>query len=79
MISCQEAVRQLWEYLDNALDRDEKEHVDQHLALCQRCCGEAEFTEALRRMLRSSSAPHLPPEVEGHLVGFLRSLEEDAR
>ncbi len=79
MISCQEAVRQLWEYLENDVDAAQRADIDGHLALCRRCCGEAEFTDELRRMLRSSSDPHLPPEVEGHLVGFLELLEGDAR
>ncbi len=79
MISCQEAVRQLWEYLGNDLDAADRAEVDGHLALCRRCCGEAEFTDELRRVLRSSSGPHLPSDVEGHLVGFLESLERDTR
>ncbi len=79
MISCQEAVRRLWEYLENDLDAGEREDVDGHLALCRRCCGEAEFTAELGQMLRSSSSPHLPHEVEAHLVGFLQSLEEEDR
>lgn len=79
VISCQEAVRQLWEYLDNDLDADHRALVDRHLALCRRCCGEAEFTEALRGMLRSSTGPSLPPQVEGDLVRFLRALEGEMR
>lgn len=75
MISCQEAVRRLWEYLDNDLDTGDRLLVERHLTLCRRCCGEAEFTDALREMLRSSAGPHLPADVEGHMVGFLRSLE----
>ncbi|HWI02922.1 MAG TPA: zf-HC2 domain-containing protein [Acidimicrobiales bacterium] len=75
MISCQEAVRKLWEYLENDVDAAQRADLDGHLALCRRCCGEAEFTDELRQMLRSSSGPHLPPGVEGHLVAFLDSFE----
>jgi anti-sigma factor (TIGR02949 family) len=78
VISCDEAVRQLWEYLDHDLDDEDRERVDGHLALCRRCCGEAEFTEALRELLRSSASPDLPPEVETHLTGFLDSLDQEA-
>lgn len=74
MISCSEAVRRLWEYLDNDLDDDDRERVEGHLVLCRRCCGEAEFAAALGDLLRSSAGPDLPGEIEQHLVGFLESL-----
>ncbi len=77
MISCSEAVRQLWEYLDNDLDADEQRLVGDHLDLCRKCCGEAEFTAALRDKLRSTRSPDLPQDVERHLVGFLDGLERE--
>lgn len=79
MISCSEAVRHLWEYLDNELGAGDRGRVDAHLALCRRCCGEAEFTAALRDMLRSTPPLELPEDVERHLTGFLDGLEEGAR
>jgi anti-sigma factor (TIGR02949 family) len=78
VISCSEAVDQLWAYLDEDLRRDDRQQVEAHLALCRRCCGEAEFTEALRELLRSSARPALPTDVEQHLVGFLETLEPEA-
>ena len=78
MISCDEAVRQLWEYLDGELDPDDRGRVDQHLSLCRRCCGEAEFVAALGDLLRSAASCELPPDVERQLNGFLRTLEQEA-
>jgi anti-sigma factor (TIGR02949 family) len=77
VISCAEAVRQLWEYLDRDLDADDRARVEEHLAFCRRCCGEVEFAEALRDFLRSTARPHLPTDVETRLVGFLETLEEE--
>ena len=77
MISCNEAVRQLWEYLDYELDAEDRTRVEGHLALCRRCCGEAEFTAALRELLRASAGPDLPVAVERHLLDFLDSLEQE--
>ena len=74
MISCSEAVRQLWEYLEHDLDVEDRTRIEIHLALCRRCCGEVEFTEALRELLGSSAGPALPEDVERHLVGFLDSF-----
>ena len=77
MISCQEAVRRLWSYLDHDLDGSEQQRVESHLALCRRCCGEAEFASALQQLLRSSAGPALPLDVESHLVDFLHTLEQE--
>lgn len=77
MISCSEAVRRLWEYLEQDLDATDRQQVDQHLAFCRRCCGEVEFAEALRELLASSAGPHLPSDVEGRLVSFLDELQQE--
>lgn len=77
MISCAEAVRQLWEYLDRDLDATDRARVEEHLSFCRRCCGEAEFADALREFLRSAACPSLPPDVETRLTGFLGTLEKE--
>lgn len=77
MITCGEAVRRLWEYLDSELDTDEQQRVGEHLDLCRKCCGEAEFTAALRDKLRTTPSPELSEDVERHLVGFLEGLERE--
>ncbi len=74
MISCAEAVRQLWEYLDNMLDPDDQEKVDSHLAFCRRCCGELEFAEELQRFLRSKKGAEVPLDVQTRLERFIDSL-----
>lgn len=78
MISCTEAVRHLWEYLEEDLDDVNQQQVEEHLAVCRRCCGEAEFAEALRNFMTSATPPALPLEVEDRLVGFLDTLEKEA-
>lgn len=75
MITCDEAVRRLWSYVDGDLAPDDSARVDDHLALCRRCCGEAEFTAALRDLLGATPPPPLPTSVERELHGFLASLE----
>jgi anti-sigma factor (TIGR02949 family) len=79
VISCAEAVRQLWEYLEQDLDAVDRDLVEEHLAFCRRCCGEVEFAEALRDFLRSAARPYLPADVEGRLVTFLDQLDEDEK
>lgn len=78
MISCDDAVRRLWEYLDNDLAADDRGRVENHLALCRRCCGEAEFAAALQDLLRSTVGCELPADVERQLTGFLDTLQREA-
>jgi anti-sigma factor (TIGR02949 family) len=75
MISCAEAVRQLWEYLDNTLDPEDQERVDSHLAFCRRCCGELEFAEEMQHFLRSKKAAEVPLDAQARLERFIDSLE----
>lgn len=75
MITCEEAVRQLWAYLDGALDESGRAAIDEHLSFCRRCCGEAEFAEELRKFLRSAADIELPDDVRGRLTATLEELE----
>jgi anti-sigma factor (TIGR02949 family) len=75
IITCAEAVRQLWEYLDGTLDENEREAIDEHLSFCRTCCGEAEFAEELRKFLRSSAEVELPDDVRARLGATLSELE----
>lgn len=79
MISCSEAVRRLWDYLENDLEASDRANVDEHLAFCRKCCGEAEFAAELRGFLASAAPPELPADVETRLTGFLDSLEQEAK
>jgi mycothiol system anti-sigma-R factor len=77
VIPCSEAVRQLWDYLDQAVSPEDQASVEQHLSFCRRCCGELEFATQLRGLLASQSAEELPPHVKARLERFLADLEED--
>ena len=75
MISCSEAVRQLWEYLDGAVDPGSREAIEEHLAFCRRCCGEVEFAKELRSFLAASASDSIPDDVRRRLVASLDDLE----
>jgi mycothiol system anti-sigma-R factor len=74
VITCGEAVKQLWDYLDGAIDDTQRELVEEHLAFCRRCCGELEFAEELRGFLASHAEDDLPPEVHRRLAATLDAL-----
>ena len=74
LIPCSEAVRQLWDYLDNAIASEDQAKVDRHLSFCRRCCGELEFAKELRGFLGTRGAEELPPHVKARLERFLTEL-----
>ena len=78
MITCAEAVRQLWEYLDGVVEEADREAIEEHLSFCRRCCGELDFAEELRRFLARPDEPGLPPDVKARLLATLTELEGSA-
>jgi len=76
MISCSEATRRLWEYLDGTLGEADRGEVEEHLDLCRRCCGELEFAEELRGFLAGSAKEEIPDDVSKRLHATLDELEE---
>jgi mycothiol system anti-sigma-R factor len=75
VITCAEAVRHLWDYLDGLVDEYERAAVEEHLSICRRCCGELEFAEELRGFLSENAAEELPPDVRSRLVATLEELD----
>ncbi|HEX2152741.1 MAG TPA: zf-HC2 domain-containing protein [Acidimicrobiia bacterium] len=77
MIGCSEAVRQLWEYLEQDLEEADRAQVEEHLVFCRRCCGELAFAEELRTFMTRSTDMALPPAIAGRLESFLAGLDKE--
>jgi anti-sigma factor (TIGR02949 family) len=75
MISCSEAVRQLWEYVDGTVAEKDRVLIEEHLSRCRRCCGELEFAHELRRFLRAGAHEALPDDVLHRLNQTLEGLD----
>ena len=75
MISCAEAVRQLWEYLDDTVEDTERGLIDEHLVRCRQCCGELEFARELRRALADAAQDDIPDDVLRRLNQTLEEME----
>jgi len=50
-ISCGEACRHLHAYVDGVLDDDDVRRIDDHLAVCRRCCDRFEFERRQKALL----------------------------
>jgi mycothiol system anti-sigma-R factor len=77
MIDCHEAMRRLWEYLDNTAGAADRIVVEEHLARCRRCCGEMDFAIELRRLLAESRSDDLPEDVRLRLTATLEELTDE--
>jgi mycothiol system anti-sigma-R factor len=75
MITCAEAVEQLWEYLDGTLADGDRAAIEEHLSFCRRCCGEVEFAEELRGFLAREAAEEIPNDVRMRLLATLEELD----
>jgi anti-sigma factor (TIGR02949 family) len=74
MISCSQAARQLWDYLEGAVHEEQRHALEEHLSVCRRCCGELEFAEELRGFLATQKVADLPTDVRTRLTAFLEGL-----
>jgi anti-sigma factor RsiW len=76
-LSCQEVVELVTDYLEDALDADDRDELERHLATCDGC---REFLEQLRKTIALAGAPrprNLPPETEEALFRAFRSRKSD--
>jgi mycothiol system anti-sigma-R factor len=74
MISCEEAVRQLWEYLDGTVGDADRAALEKHLSRCRRCCAELEFAEELHSFLARLAQEEIPDDVRTRLNATLKEL-----
>ncbi len=74
MISCKDAVRQLWEYLDGNVAEDDRHAIEEHLNVCKRCCGEIEFAQELRGFLERSGQEDMTQDTRSRLTSFLEQI-----
>ena len=80
-VTCAEAVRQFFAYLDRALEGKPLEMFEKHLEDCLDCCDRLQFSRRLDAFTRArlGEAP-LPEGLETRLrQGLLRARSRDAQ
>jgi mycothiol system anti-sigma-R factor len=59
-VDCNEAVRQLYDYLDGELTEDRRHEIAEHLDYCSPCSGAAEFEAELRHVIADRCRDRVP-------------------
>ncbi len=75
MLSCEEALRMLFAYLDGELEEREHHDVDQHLRACRSCFSRAEFEGRLKAHLAELRAQPVPTEFESRIRSLIKQFE----
>ncbi len=75
MISCEDALARLWEFLDGELPPEDEAAVKKHLDICNRCYPQYDFQRAYFEFThRLREREHAPPSLRRRL--FRRILEQ---
>lgn len=59
-LNCDEAIRLLFEFLDNELERHDHAAVEAHLHDCRACFSRMEFDKRLRSLVKGTDATSAP-------------------
>lgn len=71
LIDCREAVARMWAYLSEGLEKRDVEELETHLGVCERCCGELEFSRQLRQRVADAEVAQMPAPVRDRIAGLL--------
>jgi anti-sigma factor (TIGR02949 family) len=66
-ISCEEAIRNLLEFLDHECDGRTHEEIDRHLSVCQACYSRMEFETRLRSQLKKTGTQQVPGSLKDRI------------
>lgn len=77
VITCREAVEQLWAYIDGELENRDASCVEKHLEACRGCYPHYDFQKAFREFVRQHGSRSVPSDLRKRV--FLRLLAEDRR
>ncbi|HWQ39845.1 MAG TPA: zf-HC2 domain-containing protein [Burkholderiales bacterium] len=71
-ISCEEALKRLYEHLDRALDATEAAEIEHHLETCRACFSRAEFEKRLKERLAAIGREQAPEALQRRVRELLR-------
>ena len=72
IIECEEAIRQMLEYLDDELHKQDSDTVHHHLESCRECYSRMEFEKRLKNMVRDSKDEKAPASLNNRITNLLK-------
>jgi anti-sigma factor (TIGR02949 family) len=70
-ISCDEALRFVFEFIDHELDHRRHEEMEHHLAKCRSCFSRVEFERRLKARLREAGSHRAPASLRARVGKLL--------
>jgi mycothiol system anti-sigma-R factor len=75
-LNCEEAVHELYHYLDGELTDERREEIRVHLDYCGPCGGAAEFEAELRRVIANRCKDRVPQSLMERVAA---AIDEESR
>ena len=77
MISCEEALSVIYEFLDGELEEVSEQQVRAHFDVCQRCYPQLRLEEAFRAAIQKATrAEAAPPELKTRILHLIAETSE---
>ena len=73
-IDCEQALKQVFEYVDRELGETEHEAMHRHLQTCKSCFSRVEFERRLKDKLAALREEKATPEMSERVKGLLKSF-----
>jgi anti-sigma factor (TIGR02949 family) len=73
-IDCEQALKRLFDFIDQELDDDERDAMQRHLSTCRSCFSRASFERRLKEKLHELRCDEPTPDASERLKRLLQSF-----
>jgi anti-sigma factor (TIGR02949 family) len=73
-IDCEQALKQVYEYLDHELGAHDNEAMQHHLSICKSCFSRVEFEKRLKDKVKSLREPQPDDSTVDHIKQLLKGF-----
>lgn len=77
ILTCEEVIERLFDYLDRELDDQQAADIERHLHRCRDCFTRAEFEKRLRARVEASGTATAPPRLRRRIRGLLDRFDDE--
>jgi anti-sigma factor (TIGR02949 family) len=74
VISCEEALVRLADFLTRELDPSERAEVERHVDHCRSCCSRTEFERLLKQRLTELGSEKAPADLQARIRKLVRGF-----